>query len=32
MNASVTVRFYPGMGHMVSPEEIASVREVVEAI
>ena len=32
MNASVTVRFYPGMGHMVSTEEVASVREIVEAI
>jgi predicted esterase len=32
MNARVTVRFYPGMGHMVSTEEIASVREIVESI
>jgi predicted esterase len=32
MNAGVTVRFYPGMGHMVSNEEIESVREIVEAI
>ena len=32
MNATVTVRFYPGMGHMVSTEEVASVREIVEAI
>ena len=32
MNAGVTVRFYPGMGHMVSSEEIESVREIVEAI
>lgn len=32
MNATVSVRFYPGMGHMVSPEEIESVREIVEAI
>src|SRR5467141_1512490 len=32
MNASVTVRFYPGMGHMVSTEEIESVREIVESI
>jgi len=32
MNASVTVRFYPGMGHTVSTEEIGSVREIVEAI
>lgn len=32
MNAKVTVRFYPGMGHMVSNEEIESVREIVEAI
>lgn len=32
MNARVTVRFYPGMGHMVSTEEIESVREIVESI
>jgi predicted esterase len=32
MKARVTVRFYPGMGHMVSTEEIASVREIVESI
>jgi phospholipase/carboxylesterase len=32
MHASVTVRFYPGMGHMVSTEEIESVRQIVEAI
>jgi predicted esterase len=32
MNARVGVRFYPGMGHMVSTEEIESVREIVEAI
>src|SRR3979490_797381 len=32
MNASVTVRFYPGMGNMVSTEEIESVREIVESI
>ncbi len=28
----VTVRFYPGMGHMVSREEIESVREIVETV
>jgi predicted esterase len=32
MKASVTVRFYPGMGHTVSTEEIESVREIVESI
>ena len=32
LNAGVTVRFYPGMGHMVGSEEIESVREIVEAI
>jgi predicted esterase len=32
MNSRVTVRFYPGMGHMVSTEEIESAREIVEAI
>src|ERR1700686_420172 len=30
MNASVTARLYPGMGHTVSPDEIESVREIVE--
>ena len=32
MKGNVTVRFYPGMGHMVSTEEIESVREIVESI
>jgi predicted esterase len=32
MGAQVTVRLYPGMGHTVSPDEIDSVREIVEAI
>lgn len=32
MNADVTVRFYPGMGHTVSVEEIATIRGLVEAI
>jgi phospholipase/carboxylesterase len=32
MGASVTVRFYPGMGHMVSSEEIAIIKEMVAAI
>ena len=32
MEARVTVRFYPGMGHTVSTEEIASVREIVESV
>jgi phospholipase/carboxylesterase len=32
MNSRVTVRFYPGMGHIVSTEEIESAREIVEAI
>jgi predicted esterase len=32
MGAAVTVRLYPGMAHTVSGEEIASVREIVEAV
>jgi phospholipase/carboxylesterase len=32
MNASVTERLYPGMGHTVSTEEIESVREIVESV
>ena len=29
MGAAVTLRLYPGMGHLVSPEEIESVRELI---
>jgi predicted esterase len=32
MNAQVTLRLYPGMGHTVSLEEIAAVRQVLESI
>ena len=32
MGAAVTVRLYPGMGHMVAAEETAIVRGLVEAI
>ena len=32
MNASVTARLYPGMGHTVNTEEIEAVREIVEAV
>jgi phospholipase/carboxylesterase len=32
MGAQVTMRLYPGMGHTVSPEEIESVREIVESV
>ncbi len=32
MGAEVTVRFYPGMGHMVSGEEIATIRDLVASI
>lgn len=32
MNADVTVRFYPGMGHLVGLEEIALIRGLIEAI
>src|SRR5437773_11443817 len=32
MGAGVTVRFYPGMGHMVGVEELASIRELASSI
>ena len=32
MGADVTVRFYPGMGHMVGVEELASIQELVSSI
>lgn len=32
MGADVTLRFYPGMPHLVSEDEIAEVRRIVEAI
>ena len=32
MGADLTVRLYPGMGHMVGPEEIAIVRGLVDSI
>ena len=30
--ADVTLRLYPGMGHMVNADEIAAVRQIVESI
>jgi hypothetical protein len=32
MAADVTVRFYPGMPHTVSIEELATIRELVASI
>jgi len=32
MGAAVTLRLYPGMGHEVSPDEIASVRKIIDSI
>jgi predicted esterase len=32
MNAKVTVRLYPGMGHTVNEDEIEAVREIVESV
>jgi predicted esterase len=32
MGAEVTVRFYPGMGHLVGIEEINAIRELMAAI
>jgi phospholipase/carboxylesterase len=32
MGAKVTVRLYPGMGHEVSPDEIASIRQIVDTL
>jgi predicted esterase len=32
IGAQVDARFYPGMGHMVDPDEIAAIRRIVESI
>ena len=32
MGADTTVRFYPGMGHLVSGEEIATIQQMLAAI
>jgi phospholipase/carboxylesterase len=32
MGAQATMRLYPGMGHTVNPDEIESVRKIVEAV
>ena len=32
MGADVTVRFYPGMGHLVSGEELATITDLVATI
>jgi predicted esterase len=32
MGAEVTVRLYPGMAHMVSVEELATIREIVAGV
>jgi phospholipase/carboxylesterase len=32
MGAKVSMRLYPGMGHVVSPDEIVAVREIVDLI
>jgi predicted esterase len=32
IGGEVTVRFYPGMGHLVSGEEIATIQELLAAI
>ena len=32
MGADVTIRLYPGMGHMVNADEIEAVRKIVRAI
>jgi len=32
MNAGVTLRLYPGMGHTVNADEIEAVREIVESV
>ncbi len=32
MGADVTVRMYPGMGHVVNEDEIAFVREIMQAV
>jgi predicted esterase len=32
MGAQVTMRIYPGMGHLVNDDEIAAAREVLDAV
>jgi predicted esterase len=32
MDADVIVRFYPGMGHLVSGEEIATIQDILAEI
>ena len=32
MNAEVTVRLYPGMGHTINEDEIAAVRGIMEKV
>jgi predicted esterase len=32
MGADVALRFYPGMPHLVSPDEIGAIRKIIEAI
>jgi phospholipase/carboxylesterase len=32
MGADVSVRFYPGMGHVVGLEELATIRDLMEAV
>jgi predicted esterase len=32
MGGDVTVRFYPGMGHLVSGEEMATIQDILAAI
>ncbi len=32
MDADVTLRLYPGMGHTISDDEIATVRQMMEAV
>jgi predicted esterase len=32
MGAKVRMSLYPGMGHTVNPDEIESVREIVESV
>jgi predicted esterase len=32
MNAAVTMKLYPGMGHLVNEDEIAHVRQIMESV
>jgi hypothetical protein len=32
MGADVTLRLYPGMGHLINDDEIGAAREIMDAV